>query len=150
MKKGYSPSKYYSDVDIKPFCHHCHERHRVEAVEQVVIGTKQGTTFPVNLQGTLCNALIDTGATKSCISESYFKTLPKQNLKELQRVMVRSASGSNLAPIGFTTCKVTLGNKTFENDLIVCKHLMRPLILGRDFVYENELKVFMQKMVIAN
>ena len=56
--------------------------------------------------------------------------------------MVRSASGSNLAPTGFTTCKVTLGNKTFENDLIVCKHLMRPLILGRDFVYENELKVF--------
>ena len=40
LKKGYFPSKYYSDVDIKPFCHHCHERHRVEAVEQVVIGTK--------------------------------------------------------------------------------------------------------------
>ena len=59
--------------------------------------------------------------------------------------MVRSASGSNLAPIGFATCKLTLGNKTFENDLIVCKHLMRPLILGRDFVYENELKVFYVK-----
>ena len=84
---------------------------------------------------------MDTGATKSCISESYFKTLPKQNLKELKRVMVRSASGSNLAPIGFATCKLTLGNKTFENNLIVCKHLMRPLILGRDSVYENELKV---------
>ena len=59
--------------------------------------------------------------------------------------MVRSASGSSLAPIGFTMCKLTLGNKTFENDLIVCKHLMRPLILGRDFVYENELKVFYVK-----
>ena len=59
--------------------------------------------------------------------------------------MVRSASGSHLAPIGFATCKLTLGNKTFENDLIVCKHLMRPLILGRDFVYENELKVFYAK-----
>ena len=55
--------------------------------------------------------------------------------------MVRSASGSSLAPIGFTTSKITLGNRTFENNLIVCKHLMRPLILGRDFVYENELKV---------
>ena len=59
--------------------------------------------------------------------------------------MVRSASGSNLAPIGFAKCKLTLGNKTFENDLIVCKHLMRPLILGRDFIYENELKVFYVK-----
>ena len=27
-------------TDIKPFCHCCHERHRVEAVEQVVIGSK--------------------------------------------------------------------------------------------------------------
>ena len=59
--------------------------------------------------------------------------------------MVRSASSSNLAPIGFTTCKLTLGNKTFESNLIVCKHLMRALILGRDFVYENELKVFYAK-----
>ena len=40
--------------------------------------------------------------------------LPNQNLKELQRVMVRSASGSNLAPIGFAMYKLTLGNKTFE------------------------------------
>ena len=55
--------------------------------------------------------------------------------------MVRSASGSNLASIGFTMCKVTLGNRIFENNLIVCKHLMRPLILGRDFVYQNEFKV---------
>ena len=59
--------------------------------------------------------------------------------------MVRSASGSNLAPIGFATCKLTLGNKTFENNLIICKHLMRPLILRRDFVYENELNVFYVK-----
>ena len=59
--------------------------------------------------------------------------------------MVRSASGSNLTPIGFAICKLTLGNKTFENDLIVCKHLMRLLILGRDFAYENELKVFYAK-----
>ena len=59
--------------------------------------------------------------------------------------MVRSASSSNLAPIGFTTCKLTLVNKTFESDLIVCKHLMRHLIFGRDFVYKNKLKVFYVK-----
>ena len=59
--------------------------------------------------------------------------------------MVRSTSGSNLAQIGFATCKLTLGNKTFENDLIVCKHLMIPFILGRDFVYENELSLLCEK-----
>ena len=76
FKKGYSPPNYYRDVDMKPFCYHCHEQHTIETIEQIVIGTKWGTTFPTTLQGTLCNALIDTGATKSCTSESYFKTLP--------------------------------------------------------------------------
>ena len=133
MKNGYSPPKYYSDVELKPFCHNCHERHTVEVVEQVIIGSERGTTFIIAIQGTKCNALIDTGATRSCISEAYFKTLPQQNLKGLQRVAVRSASGSSL------------GNKTFQHDFVVCKHLMRPLILGREFLFENELKVYYSK-----
>ena len=62
MKKGYSP-KYYSDVELKPFCHNCRERHTVEVIEQVIIGSERGTTFPTAIQGTKCNALIDTGAT---------------------------------------------------------------------------------------
>ena len=58
---------------------------------------------------------------------------------------VRSASGSSLAPVGFMTCNITLGNKTFQHDFVVCKHLMRPLILGREFLYENELEVYYSK-----
>ena len=40
LNKGYSPPKYYNDVELKPFCHHCHERHKMEIIEQVVIGTE--------------------------------------------------------------------------------------------------------------
>ena len=109
-------------------------------IEQVVIGSEKGTTFPIDIQGTKCNALIDTGASRSCISEAYFKTLPQQTLKGLHRVAV-PASGSSLAPLGFITSNITLGNKTFQHDFVVCKHLMRPLILGR----ENELKVYYSK-----
>ena len=118
----------------------------IEVIEQVIIGSERGTTFPIAIQGTKCNALIDTGATRSCISEAYFKTLPQQNLKRLHRVAVRSASGSSLAPVGFITCNITLGNKTFQHDFVVCIHLMRPLILGREFLFENELKVYYYKM----
>ena len=121
-------------MELKPFCHNCHERHTVEVVEQVVVGSERGPTFPIMIQDTKCNALIDTGTTRSCISEAYFKTLPQQNLKGL-RVAVRSASGSSLAPVGFITCNITLGSKTFQHDFVVCKHLMRPLILGREFVF---------------
>ena len=43
------------------------------------------------------------------------------------------------------TCDITLGNKTFKHDFVVCKHLMRPLILGREFLYDNELKMYYSK-----
>ena len=33
----------------------------------------QGTTFPTKVGNTMCNALIDTGATRSCMSEKYYK-----------------------------------------------------------------------------
>ena len=130
---------------MKPFCYSCHERHKSEVIEQVVIGSERGTTFPIDIQGTKCNALIDTGASRSCISEAYFKTLPQQTLKGLHRVAVRSASGSSLAPLGFMTSNITLGNKIFQHDFVVCKHLMRPLILGREFLFKNELKVYYSK-----
>ena len=89
-----------------------------------------------------CYALIDTSETRSCISEAYFKTLPQQNLKGLHKVAVRSASSSSLAPVGFMTCDITSGNETFKHDFVVCKHLMRPLILEREFLYDNELKMY--------
>ena len=130
---------------MKPFCYSCHEQHKVEVIEQVVIGSERGTTFPIDIQGTKCNALIDTGASRSCISEAYFKPLPQQTLKGLHGVAVRSASGSSLSPLGFMTSNITLGNKTFQHDFVVCKHLMRPLILGREFLFRNELKVYYSK-----
>ena len=43
------------------------------------------------------------------------------------------------------TSNITLGNKTFQHDFVVCKHLMRPLILGREFLFKNELKVYYSK-----
>ena len=114
-------------------------------IEQDVIGSEKGTTFPIDIQGTKCNALIDTGASRSCISEAYFKALPQQTLKGLHRVAVQSVSGSSLAPLGFITSNITLGNKTFQHDFVVCKHIMRPLILGREFLFKNELKVYYSK-----
>ena len=141
ITKAYNPKVYYSDVEKGKFCNKCNDRHTSEHIEQVVIGSERGTTFPAKLQSTTCNALIDTGATRSCISESYFRQLPIKNLKYLHRVMVRSATGSSLAPLGVVNYKVQLGDVSFENDFIVCKHLMRPLILGKDFIYRHSLKV---------
>ena len=59
----------------------------------------------------------------------------------LQNVNVRSATGSNLAPIELVNCTFMLGDTTFDFDFIVCKNLTRPLILGRDFLIQNHISV---------
>ena len=59
----------------------------------------------------------------------------------LQNVNVRSATGSNLAPIGLINCTFELGGTKFNCIFIVCKNLTRPLILGRDFLIQNHISV---------
>ena len=110
-------------------------------MEEVIIGSEQGTTFPTKLWNTMCNALIDTGATRCCLNEKCYKKLQLAKIHLLQNVNVRSATGSNLAPVGLVNCTFELGETKFSSDFIVCKNLTRPLILGRDFLIQNHVSV---------
>ena len=69
-------------------------------MEEVIIGTEQGPTFPTKIGTSMCNALIDTGATKSCISEKYYQQLPSTKINHLKNISVKSAMGSKLNPFG--------------------------------------------------
>ena len=117
------------------------EKEPIDSAEEVMIGSEQGTTFPTKVGSTLCNALIDTGATKSCMSESYYKTLHLDSIHSVVNTRVKSATGSNLSPLGIVNCSLKLGNTTFVNDFIVCQNLTRPLILGKDFLMKNQITV---------
>ena len=107
----------------------------------MIIGSEQGTTFPTKVGSTLCNALVDTGATKSCMSESYYKTLQLNSICSVVNTCVRSVTGSNLSPLGIVNCPLRLGKTMFNNDSIVCRNLTRPLILGKDFLMKNQITV---------
>ena len=113
----------------------------MDHTENIVIGSDQGATFPTKICATVCNALIDTGATRCCISEEYYRKLQLTKIHLLQNVNVRSATGSNLAPIGLVNCTFVLGDIAFNSDFIVCKNLTRPLILGRDFLIQNHISL---------
>ena len=89
----------------------------------------------------MCNALIDTGATKRCISERYYQQLPSTKLQHLKNISVKSAMGSNLTPLGITHCSFELGKIPFNNNLIICRNLTRPLILGWDFLLQHHITV---------
>ena len=113
----------------------------INHTEEVVIGSEQGMTFPTKIGTTVCNALIDTGATRSCMSERYYKKLQLAKIHLLQNINVKSATGSNLAPMGLVNCTFKLGKAKFSSDFIVCKNLTRPLILGRDFLIQNHVSM---------
>ena len=113
----------------------------MDHTEEVVIGSEQGMTFPTKIGTTICNSLIDTSATRCCISEKYYKKLQLMKIHLLQNVNVRSATGSNLTPIGLINCTFELEGTKFNCDFIVCRNPTRPLILGRDFLIQNYISV---------
>ena len=89
----------------------------------------------------MCNTLIDTGATKSCISERYYQQLPSTKMQCLKNISVKSAMGSNLTTLDMIHCSFELGKIKFNSNLIVCRNLTRPLILGSDFLLQHHITV---------
>ena len=60
----------------------------INHMEEVIIGSEQGMPFPIEIGTTMCNALIDTGATRCCMSEKYYKKLQLAKIHLLQNVNV--------------------------------------------------------------
>ena len=117
------------------------DENTVNHTEEVIIGSEQGTTFPSKVGTTMCNALIDTGATRSCMSEKYYRKLHLNKIHLLPNIHVRPATGSNLSPLGIVDCTFEFGKATFRSDFIVCKNLTRPLIWGWDFLIRDQVTV---------
>ena len=80
----------------------------IDHTEEVTIGTEHGMTFPTQIGSSVCHALIDTGATRSCISEKYYQSLLLTKIPYVQNINVRSATGSNLIPLGLINCSFEL------------------------------------------
>ena len=54
-----------------------------------------------------------------CTSEKYYKKLQLAKIHLLKNVNVRSATDSNLAPVGLVNCTFELGETKFSSDFIV-------------------------------
>ena len=49
----------------------------INHMEEVIIGTEQGTTFPTKIRTLMCNALIDMGAKEVVLVKNTIKTYPQ-------------------------------------------------------------------------
>ena len=110
-------------------------------MELVTVGTTVGATVPATLEHTLCNALVDTGVTRSCLREEYYQQLLLPGLKPVHKLQVRTASGSSLCPTGTNTCNFKLGKQLFSFEFIVCRGLSRPCILDLDFLRKHKIGI---------
>ena len=97
------------------------------------IGAKMPTTFGQ----TKCNVLVDTGAMKNCMRQGYYQQLMLPTTRPIHTYQVKSANGRNLCPIGITESGLKIGQKEYKNDFVVCKNLIRPCILGIDFLKKH-------------
>ena len=81
----------------------------------VTIGNAMGATIPVAFRQTRCNVLIDTGAMKSCMSQTFYQQLMLPTMRSIYTYQVKSATGSNLCPMGTTGCEFKIGDKGYPN-----------------------------------
>ena len=81
--------------------------------------------------------LFDTGAMKSVMSLEMYEKLKLKDLNTTSIPHIVGASGESLGARGRTKYEVNINRRIFYQTFIVCEHLKRPIILGRDFSIQN-------------
>ena len=110
------------------------KKNRTAKVREIVLNLDYGAIIPVKVHNKLCPTLIDTGATRSCISEHFYNTLGNTELQEICGLRIVCASGKAIEIMGLTTLQFEINGKTFVHNFIVCSNIRTPFILGLDFM----------------
>ena len=71
------------------------------------------------------------------MSLEMYEKLKLKNLDSTSIPHVVGASGESLGSRRKTKCEININWKIFYQTFIVCEHLKRPIILGRDFSIQN-------------
>ena len=75
------------------------------------------------------------------MSLEMYKKLNLNDLNTSSIPHVVGASGESLGARGKTKCEIKINGKIFYQTFIVCEHLKRPIILGRDFSIQNCISI---------
>ena len=131
---GYKPELYFMSIEEReiPFWN------KIKGyVTEHTVGSTRGATVLVQIGKSKCNALKDTRASKSVMSEEYFQQLMLPDLRQIYNIDIKSASGSKIKTTGITMFTFSIGKHHYTYDFVVCKNLSRPFILGIDFLIQN-------------
>ena len=102
------------------FASEIEDKNKEEFVGVATLSLTRGAPLLVTIAGVNCNALIDTGASRSCIREPFYNQHMLPWLLKAFHLLVTSSSGSTLSPMGIAQCPFNLGWYSFEFSFIVC------------------------------
>ena len=101
-----------------------------------------GAHILVELDGTRCMALIDTGASRSCMSWEQYEAIGSPPLDPIPPgAHLRSATGTSMEAKGITTCLIRIGQRAYAQQFIICGRMMTHVIVGRDFLSTYKLNI---------
>ena len=93
---------------------------------------------------TKSNALVDTGADKSVISENLFNSLEKKDIVKVEKCNseVCGVTGHKLMLLGSVLLKFKIGRTDIQHKFFIICNIVKPLILGSDlFMGRKDLKI---------
>ena len=110
-------------------------------INNIRLSGVRGAFIPIELNETTPSALVDTGATRSCLSGVQYNNMGAPAFTTLCWGTVRAATGTDMGPLGFLHCKVKINGRLYEHEFIVYQHLITPVILGIDFLRKFDINI---------
>ena len=116
----------------------------VGAIIRAVKGNS-GCTLTVHVNGAPARCLVDTGAVATILSKRLWERLEKETRKPLTEVPVKDrlvgVQGTPFKLIGTSTVRLQFGGRSYTSRVLVAEAITADLILGRDFLEENQCTV---------
>ena len=119
-------------LGLKPSC-----------LEDPVVDSPNYNSVVIRVNNHNVNALIDSGASRNCVSEHYFNTcrISRSRLNTNNKLPLISASGASLQCLGTVTLDVNLQGLSFPILFYVIRNLSIKCILGIPFLQDTKAVV---------
>ena len=86
-------------------------------------------------------ALVDTGATCSCLSRAQYREMRQPPFTALCKGTVQATTGGDMQPLGFLECSVKIQEQVYQHEFIVCQNMVSAVILGIDFLRKFNIRI---------
>lgn len=104
--------------------------------------TLYGNKVIIELKGVSIKALVDSGASVSCIAQSLFQEHSNDQQLESPKVSkVQGVGGNQIRVLGQVSLQFLIGSKSVSHKFLVLDSMVQPIILGLDFLQAQSASI---------